>query len=150
MTARLDVTPKTIEQNRIVRTSKSEAEATNNKKTALEVLYYWRNEANYWQTRSIERPLCDSRATCIWHLQWLTVCAMLRYVSIKIWWWWRWWWWRWHINWLKHELHIVNITYRYERSSVITTPQADTAEMRACTWPLRCGNFERYWSDYLF
>jgi len=33
MTARLDVTPKTTEQNRIVRTSKSEAEVTNNKKT---------------------------------------------------------------------------------------------------------------------
>jgi len=38
MTARLDVMPKTTEQNRIVRTSKSEAEVTN-KKTALEVLY---------------------------------------------------------------------------------------------------------------
>ena len=33
-------------------------------KTALEILYYWSNEANYWQTRSIARPLCDSRATC--------------------------------------------------------------------------------------
>jgi len=32
MTARLDVTPKTTEQNRIVRTSKSEAEVTNNEK----------------------------------------------------------------------------------------------------------------------
>jgi len=32
MTARLDVTPKTTEQNRIVRTGKSEAEVTNNKK----------------------------------------------------------------------------------------------------------------------
>jgi len=41
MTARLDVTPKTTEQNRIVCTSKSGAEVTNNlKKTALEVLYY--------------------------------------------------------------------------------------------------------------
>ena len=40
MTARLDVTPKTTEQNRIVcTTSKSEAEVTD-KKTALEVLYY--------------------------------------------------------------------------------------------------------------
>jgi len=39
MTARLDVTPKTTEQNRIVRTGKPEAEVTNNKKTALEVLY---------------------------------------------------------------------------------------------------------------
>ena len=34
MTARLDVTPKTTEQNRIVCTSKSEAEVTN-EKTAL-------------------------------------------------------------------------------------------------------------------
>jgi len=40
MTARLDVTPKTTEHNRIVDTGKSEAEVTNNKKTALEVLYY--------------------------------------------------------------------------------------------------------------
>jgi len=32
MTARLNVTPKTAEQNRIVRTSKSEAEVTNDKK----------------------------------------------------------------------------------------------------------------------
>ena len=31
MTARLDITPKTTEQNRIVRTSKSEAEVTNKK-----------------------------------------------------------------------------------------------------------------------
>jgi len=40
MTARLEVRPKTTEQNRIVCTSKSEAEITNNVKTALEVLYY--------------------------------------------------------------------------------------------------------------
>jgi len=26
-------------------------------------LYYWRNEVNYWQARSIARPLCDSRAS---------------------------------------------------------------------------------------
>jgi len=32
MTARLDVTPKTTEHNRIIRTGKSEAEVTNNKK----------------------------------------------------------------------------------------------------------------------
>ena len=37
MTAWLDVTPKTTKQNRIVRTDKSEAEVTNNKKTALQV-----------------------------------------------------------------------------------------------------------------
>jgi len=40
MTARLNVTPKTTEQNRIVGTRKFEVEVTNNKKTALEVLYY--------------------------------------------------------------------------------------------------------------
>ena len=40
MTARPDIVLKTTEQNRIVRTVKSEAEATNNKKTALELLYY--------------------------------------------------------------------------------------------------------------
>jgi len=40
MTARLDVTPKTTGQNRIVRIGKFEAEVTNDKKTALEVLYY--------------------------------------------------------------------------------------------------------------
>jgi len=41
MTARLDIMPKTTEQNRIVCTSKSEVEETNNnKKTVLEVLYY--------------------------------------------------------------------------------------------------------------
>ena len=40
MTARLDVMLKTTEQNQIVCTSKFEVEVTNNKKTALEVLYY--------------------------------------------------------------------------------------------------------------
>ena len=40
MTARLDVTPKITEHNRIVRTGKYEAEVTNNKKISLEVLYY--------------------------------------------------------------------------------------------------------------
>ena len=40
MIARLDVTAKTTEQNRIVRTGKFEVEVTNNKETALEVLYY--------------------------------------------------------------------------------------------------------------
>jgi len=61
MTARLDVTPKTTKQNRIVRTGKSEAEVTSNKKLRFR---YCTIEANYWQTRSIARSLCDSRATC--------------------------------------------------------------------------------------
>jgi len=41
VTARLDVMPKTTEQNRIVRTGKFDTEViNNNKKNALEVLYY--------------------------------------------------------------------------------------------------------------
>jgi len=40
VTARLDVTPKTTEQNQIVRIGKAETKVTNNKKTTLEVLYY--------------------------------------------------------------------------------------------------------------
>ena len=42
------------EQNLFVRSGKSEAEVTNNS---------WLRSA-YWQTRSIARPLCDSRDTC--------------------------------------------------------------------------------------
>ena len=46
------------------------AEVTNNKKKlrsawGIVLLCYWCYEANCWQTRSIVRPLCDSRATCI-------------------------------------------------------------------------------------
>jgi len=43
------------------RSDKSVAYVTNNK-----VLYstFCTVEANYWQTQSIARPLCDSRATC--------------------------------------------------------------------------------------
>jgi len=39
MTESLDVTPKTTEQNLIVRINGSKAKVTNNYKTALEVLY---------------------------------------------------------------------------------------------------------------
>jgi len=38
ITARLDVTPKTTKQNRIVRTGKSEAEITDNKKLARSIV----------------------------------------------------------------------------------------------------------------
>jgi len=61
MKARLDVTPKTTEENRIVCTGKSEAKVTNNKKKLRST--YYTIEANYCQTRSIAQPLCDSRAT---------------------------------------------------------------------------------------
>jgi len=48
MTARLDVTLKTTEQNRIVRTSKSEAEVTNKKNCArgIVLLTQRRHEAS--------------------------------------------------------------------------------------------------------
>jgi len=44
------------------RSDKSVAYVTNNKKLHST---FCTLEANYWQTRSIARPLCDSRATCI-------------------------------------------------------------------------------------
>ena len=53
MTARLDVTPKTTEHNRIVRTGKSEAEVTINKKCARGIVLLKLSI----QTRSIARPL---------------------------------------------------------------------------------------------
>jgi len=63
-----DVTLKTTAQNLIVRTSKSEDEITNNQKP-LAVLYTV--EANYWQTRSVARPLCDSSfLLCLRGLVW--------------------------------------------------------------------------------
>ena len=53
--------PKRTEQNLIVRTGKSEAEVTNNKRQCLS---YCTVEANYRQTGSIVQPVCNSRATC--------------------------------------------------------------------------------------
>ena len=63
MTRSLNVTPKTTEQHLIVRSHKSVACVTYNKR--LRSTFYT-IEANYWQTRSIARPLCDSRATSTW------------------------------------------------------------------------------------
>ena len=61
MTRSLNVMPKTKEQHLIARSDKSVAYVTNNKRL-------WSTfctlEANCWQTWSIARPLCDSRATC--------------------------------------------------------------------------------------
>jgi len=67
MTGSLDVTLKTLstEQNLIVRIGESEAEVANNKRLRS---MYCTVESNYWQTRSIARLLCNSRAsyfTCI-------------------------------------------------------------------------------------
>ena len=58
MTARLDVTPKSAEQNLIVRSDKL---ITNNERLRST---FCTIKANYWQTRSIARPHCNSRATC--------------------------------------------------------------------------------------
>jgi len=56
-----NVTPKTTKLHLIACSHKSVSYVTNNKR-----LYstFCTVEANYWQTRSIARPLCNSRATC--------------------------------------------------------------------------------------
>jgi len=54
-------TPNRRKQNLIVRSGKPEAEATNNARLRST---YCTIEANYWQTRSIARPLCDNRTCC--------------------------------------------------------------------------------------
>jgi len=62
MTRSFNVTPKTTEQYLIVRSDKSVAYVTDNKRLCST---FCTIEANDWQTRSIARPLCDSRATCL-------------------------------------------------------------------------------------
>ena len=54
--------PKTTEQHVIARSDKCVAYVTNNKRLCS---MFCTIEANYWQTRSIAQPLCDSRATCL-------------------------------------------------------------------------------------
>jgi len=51
--------------------------------TALEVLYYWSSEANYWHIRSIARHLCDSRATCIILSAYSNDMLQLLHTSVK-------------------------------------------------------------------
>jgi len=63
------------EQNLFVRSNKSEAKVTNNRR--LHSTYYT-VKANYWQTWSIARPICDSRATCIG--------LVVYYIHIMYWW----------------------------------------------------------------
>jgi len=62
ITASIDDHARRREQNRIVRIGKSEAEVTNNKRLRSR---YCTVEAKYRDTRSIERPLCESRVSCI-------------------------------------------------------------------------------------
>ena len=66
------------EFNRILCTSKSEAAVTSNKKLRCRFV-----EANYWQTRSIARPLCDSRASCFM-MRLLVGCVMFVVPSMQI------------------------------------------------------------------
>ena len=61
MTRSLNVTPKSTEQHLTARSNKSVTYVTNNKRLHST---FCTTEDNYWQTRSIARPLCDSRATC--------------------------------------------------------------------------------------
>ena len=61
MTESLNITPKTTRQNLIVDIGKSEADVTNNNRLRST---YNTVEANYWQIRSIARPLSDSKVSC--------------------------------------------------------------------------------------
>jgi len=61
MTRSFDVMPKTTEQHLIARSDKSVAYVTNNKRLCST---FCTVEANYWQTWSIVRLFCDSRASC--------------------------------------------------------------------------------------
>jgi len=64
---------KRTEQDLIVGSGKSEAEVTNNRRLRSTYCYI---EANCWQTRSIARPLCDSRAI------WKTIAATVLHVIL--------------------------------------------------------------------
>jgi len=55
------VTPKTTKRHSIVRSDKSVAYVTNNKRLCST---FCTIEANYRQTQSIAQPLCDSGAIC--------------------------------------------------------------------------------------
>jgi len=61
VTRSLNVTPKTPEQLIIARSGKSEAKVTNKRRLRSRCCTAG---ANYWQTRSISLPLCNSTATC--------------------------------------------------------------------------------------
>jgi len=61
ITRSFNVTPKTTEQHLIVCSDKSVAYVTNNRRLCST---FCTIEANYWQTRSIAWPLCDSKASC--------------------------------------------------------------------------------------
>jgi len=74
ITRSLNVTPKTTEQHLAVRSDKSVAYVTNNKRVCST---FCTIEVNYWQTRSIARPLCDSKATCM-NPCWRPACEKAR------------------------------------------------------------------------
>jgi len=61
----LTTTTKRREQNLFVHSVKSEAEVTNKRRLRMT---YCTIEANYWQTRIIAQPLCDSRVTCCYNV----------------------------------------------------------------------------------
>jgi len=73
-------TPKRTGQNLIIRSGKSEAEVTNNRRLRSS---YCTAGAIYRHTRSIARPLCDSRATCCggWLLECYRWCTIKMVVS---------------------------------------------------------------------
>ena len=68
MTRSFNLTPKTTEQHLIARSDNTVQYVTNNKRFCWTLCNI---EVKYWQTRSIVRPLCDSRATCKYWVCWL-------------------------------------------------------------------------------
>ena len=56
-------TTKREEQKLILRSDKSEAKVTNNRRLCSTYIVLLKLTTVYWQTRSIARPLCDSRAS---------------------------------------------------------------------------------------
>jgi len=70
----LNLTPKTTEQHLIIHSDKSLAYVTNKKRLRVT---FCTVEANYWQIRSIARPLCDSRATCSSHQEPIVTIVLL-------------------------------------------------------------------------
>jgi len=75
MTKSFNVSPKTTEHHVIARSDKSVAYVTNNKRLCST---FCTIEANYWQTRSIAPPLCDSRATCCHCFIWSVIVLVTR------------------------------------------------------------------------
>ena len=75
---------KRTEQNLTVRSGKSQGEVTNNRRLRSTYCTIEANYSNYWQAWSIARPLCDSRATCLYPIRRYNVQTVFHNISDKI------------------------------------------------------------------